>query len=334
VAIGESRERTYHNSKLDLEEGEVKAVIGAETQYNAVRVTSEVGAETDAAKVGDVDVARAYTGAKTESTIGAQAGASAGAEVNMKKLSDSKLVAEAGASTGVTVSGEATAGVEVVGINTDAKAESTTFVGASANAKSTVSKDGVNAKAGAFAGARAEGSVGGSVAGVVAKGTGEAWAGVGAEASGQAQFKNGKLTFGGEVGAGLGVGGKAGMEMTIDAGQTVKDAKQFGEASEGLARQVAPKVGSATHKVANNFARQQIEIQRKVNNGAYTAGKSATKRTTAAAKNVASEVNRIKVLTVKKPKVNVPTIRKPTIKKPTLKLAKKSKKKKSKKFPF
>ncbi|WP_372350702.1 hypothetical protein [Streptomyces sp. KL116D] len=49
--------------------------------------------------------------------------------------------------------------------------------------------------------------------------TGEAWAGVGAEANVDLGMKDGKFTIGGELGAGLGVGGKVGVNITVDPGK-------------------------------------------------------------------------------------------------------------------
>ncbi|MFF1689407.1 MULTISPECIES: hypothetical protein [unclassified Streptomyces] len=48
---------------------------------------------------------------------------------------------------------------------------------------------------------------------------GEAWAGVGAEAHADLGMKDGKFTIGGDVGVGLGLGGKAGFNVTVDTGK-------------------------------------------------------------------------------------------------------------------
>ena len=82
-------------------------------------------------------------------------------------------------------------------------------------------KDGLHAGAEAFAGAKATGSGSGDVAGIGAGVTGEAWAGVGAEANVDLGMKDGKFTIGGELGAGLGVGGKVGVNITVDPGKMV-----------------------------------------------------------------------------------------------------------------
>ena len=99
--------------------------------------------------------------------------------------------------------------------------EAKAFAGAEASAKVGFGKDGLHAGAEAFAGAKATGSVSADVAGVGAGVTGEAWAGVGAEANVDLGMKDGKFTIGGELGAGLGVGGKVGGNITVDPGKMV-----------------------------------------------------------------------------------------------------------------
>ncbi|MEV1024154.1 putative T7SS-secreted protein [Streptomyces sp. NPDC050264] len=99
------------------------------------------------------------------------------------------------------------------------QSEGKAFVGADAQAKLSAGKDGLHAGAEAFAGAKATGSASADVAGVGAGVTGEAWAGVGAEAKADLGMKNGKFTIGGEVGAGLGIGGKVGFNVSVDTGK-------------------------------------------------------------------------------------------------------------------
>lgn len=102
-----------------------------------------------------------------------------------------------------------------------AQAEGKAFVGAEAGANLGVGKDGLHAGAEAFAGAKATGSVSADVAGVGAGVSGEAWAGVGASANADLGMKDGKFTIGGELGVGLGVGGKVGFDVTVDPGKVV-----------------------------------------------------------------------------------------------------------------
>lgn len=98
-----------------------------------------------------------------------------------------------------------------------AQVQGSALVGANAEAKATVGKDGLHAGAEAFAGAKAEGSTSADVGGVGAGVTGEAWAGAGASASVDAgKGEDGKYHVGGEVGAGVGLGGKVGFQVTVD----------------------------------------------------------------------------------------------------------------------
>ncbi|SCK39004.1 putative T7SS-secreted protein [Streptomyces sp. WMMB 322] len=94
------------------------------------------------------------------------------------------------------------------------------FAGAQAEAKGSVGMDGVHGEAGAFAGAKAEAEGHASVAGIGVGGTAEGWAGAGAEAKFDAGFKDdGTFVVGGEVGVGLGLGGKLGGQVEIDPGK-------------------------------------------------------------------------------------------------------------------
>lgn len=125
---------------------------------------------------------------------------------------------KAGASgTAYLAQGSADGSVEwgVVGVQAEGKA----FVGADASVNVSAGKDGVHAGAEAFAGAKATGSASADVAGVGAGVNGEAWAGVGAEAHADVGMKEGKFTIGGDVGVGLGLGGKVGFNVTVDTGK-------------------------------------------------------------------------------------------------------------------
>lgn len=106
------------------------------------------------------------------------------------------------------------------------------FVGAEVNGNLTVGGNGLDAGIDAFAGARIEGEVHGDVGGIGAGLKGEAWAGVGAEANVTAGFnEDGKFKIGGELGAGVGVGGKVGFEITVDPSEVVKTAGDVANAA-------------------------------------------------------------------------------------------------------
>lgn len=105
-----------------------------------------------------------------------------------------------------------------VGVSGNAEA----MVGAAASAQGTVGWLGAQGNAEAFVGARASGDVSAEVAGVSAGAHGEAWAGLGAEASGQfGMGDDGKFHIGGSVGLAVGVGGKVGFDIAVDPSEVV-----------------------------------------------------------------------------------------------------------------
>lgn len=158
-----------------------------------------------ARQVGDVTLA----GQAEARALGGQASATAG-------ISRDGLNAQAKVNAYVAqVSAEGGAQLGPAEVNGLAKG----FVGAEAGAHGAVGLDGINVGADAFAGAKATGVVHGDVGGFGAGATGEAWAGIGAEADATfGQGEDGKWTIGGEAGVGLGVGGKVGFEFTVDPG--------------------------------------------------------------------------------------------------------------------
>ncbi|MFI1967389.1 putative T7SS-secreted protein [Streptomyces pathocidini] len=133
-------------------------------------------------------------------------------------VTDGKLEAKLGGSAYLAkASAEGSAEYGIVG----AKAAASGFAGAEASASASVGKDGVHMGAEAFAGAKATASASADVGGIGAGVTAEGWAGVGASASLDAGMKDGKFTIGGEVGAGLGLGGKISTEIQIDPGKVI-----------------------------------------------------------------------------------------------------------------
>lgn len=124
-----------------------------------------------------------------------------------------------------------------------AGAKGQAYAGAEAGAHASVGTQGLKVGAEAFAGAKAEGSVHADVAGVGAGVKGEAWAGVGASADATVGMDDGKFTIGGELGAGLGVGGKVGFEVTVDAGEVVDTVGDAADAVGDAASSAADAVG-------------------------------------------------------------------------------------------
>jgi Putative T7SS secretion signal domain len=193
---------------------------GIEGHYNVAEASAS----------GQTNVAGVELTGKAEASLGVQGSATAGIDQDGLKVG-------AEGSIGARASAEGSANYGIVGAN--AKGEA--FVGAEAGAGVTAGKDGLEAKAEAFAGARASGSVGGDVGGIGAGLKGEAWAGAGAEA--KATFgkgEDGKWHIGGEVGVGLGVGGKIGGEITVDPGKVVDTAGKAVDAIGDAASKLNP----------------------------------------------------------------------------------------------
>lgn len=101
----------------------------------------------------------------------------------------------------------------------EASGKGEAYVGAEAGVKGSIGTDGVHVGGEAFAGAKATAEGHASVAGVGVGGTAEAWAGAGAEAHFDAGMKDGKIVIGGDLGVGLGVGGKLGAQIELDPGK-------------------------------------------------------------------------------------------------------------------
>ena len=179
-------------------------------------VEGKVTGKTTAA---GVDLTGTATG-----TVGANGTAFAGV------TSDGAKVALNG-QVGANVVAEGKANYGILG----ATAKGSGFAGAEVDAGATAGKDGLDARAGAFAGAKASGSLGGDIGGVGAGGTAEGWAGVGAEADVQlGKGEDGKWHIGGSAGAGFGLGGKVGGEITIDPPKIADTAGKAVHAIGGL----------------------------------------------------------------------------------------------------
>jgi hypothetical protein len=179
-------------------------------------VEGKVTGKTTAA---GVDLTGTATG-----TVGANGTAFAGVTSDGAKVA---LNGQAGAS--VVAEGKANYGI------LGATAKGTGFAGAEVDASATAGKDGLDARAGAFAGAKASGSLGGDIGGIGAGAAAEGWAGVGAEADVQlGRGEDGKWHIGGSAGAGFGLGGKVGGEITIDPPKIADTAKGAAKAIGGL----------------------------------------------------------------------------------------------------
>ena len=176
-------------------------VVGGKAQGNLFGTGAK-----GAAQFGDVTAA----GQVDAKALGGQAIATAG-------ISRDGINAQAsvnGYLAQVSASGSAHLGMAEVGGSGQA------YVGGEAGAHGAIGTDGVRLGADAFAGAKATGEVHGDLGGLGAGATGEAWAGAGAEADATlGRGDDGKWHVGAEAGVGLGIGGKVGVEFTVDPGE-------------------------------------------------------------------------------------------------------------------
>lgn len=148
------------------------------------------------------------------------------------KIVSDGIEAEVGAkATVVRVEGKTGAEYGYAEVKAEASAE------VAAEAKGTASatlSEGVHVGGEAFAGAKADAKVSGDVAGVGGTAGVEGWAGVGAAADAEVGWDDGKVTIGGELGVGLGLGGKVDLDITIDAREVANAGGDLVDAIGGL----------------------------------------------------------------------------------------------------
>ena len=190
-----------------------------------------------------------------------------------------------GARAGAAVDAGASHTVGIDGTPVRTYVEGEAFVGVEADAQAGVSNTGAGVNAGAFAGARVSGKAGTEVGPVDTGVTGEAWAGVGAEAGAEVTYKNGEFGFDYGAGAAIGVGGKVGGSVSVDAGGAINGAKKVGSKINSTSRsatKTAKKAGATTKKAANVATKSTKKATKSVKK----AGKSATKSRKKARKTV------------------------------------------------
>jgi hypothetical protein len=177
------------------------------------------------------------------SLLGAGAEAHAGASV---------LGLTAGASAEAYLAKGSASGELNFGEHMGVKGEAEGFVGAKASAEGTLGWTGAQGSAEAFAGAKVEGNVSAEVAGVTAGLHGEAWAGAGAEASGQVGMgDDGKFHVGASVGIGLGIGGKVGFDFSVDPAAVVDTVQDVASDVADVASDVGRGVSNAAGAVGD-----------------------------------------------------------------------------------
>lgn len=206
---------TYSGTDFGVAEGDVSGTL--------LKIDPETGERKIGLVTANGSVAWFTAGAGAEARYGswfakadaefhalrAEGEASAGIEDGTARLQASGSLALLAGSASASAGGE----YGHVGAEVDA------LVGGYAEAGVTIGTEGVSGRAGAFVGAKIEGSVEAELAGVGAKASAEGWAGWGAEASFGATLQDdGTWTFGGDAGVAAGFGGSVSFEFTVDPG--------------------------------------------------------------------------------------------------------------------
>jgi hypothetical protein len=243
---------------------------------------------------------RASVDAKGSAWTGAQGRASAQAGASLDSGMYGKVGVEGRVGAGVT--GEAQThfgphGAGQVGATGSAMAGAETsngvFAGAmvisdSEKAAGLKSKVGLDASAGGFAGAKAEGAVSGGIGGSTVGVTGTAIAGVGAEAKFHASLEEGKdgknyLSIGGKAGVAVGVGAELEGGVHINVTPLVTLAEMGHDVGEALASEIKKEVAPVAHKIEHAVEHVVGEVKDDIKNGAKIAGDKV--------KDVASKLN-------------------------------------------
>lgn len=133
---------------------------------------------------------------------------------------DKGLGAEGSVHAGIQASTSGSVSAHDGLVSVDGKANA--MAGAEAEGRASVSRSGAELKGEAFAGAKADVTGGVQAGGVGLQATAEGWAGAGADGSANVSWDDGKLTVGASLGAAAGLGGKLGVEMTLEPAKTVE----------------------------------------------------------------------------------------------------------------
>lgn len=238
TALLEARARTY----------KTKTHIGAEAQAGLIR--AEYGGKGSVAlvKAGDTEVIGAGVYGKGEFFVGTQVNTQAG--VGMKGIlafAAASAAAFAGARVVVGAGGE----IRIVGVGVRVDGKGQAWAGAQGSAEVSVTPTGVKAEVEGFAGASAGVSGTASVAGIGVSGEADAYAGVGGKAGfGVGMTDEGDIVFSANAGGALGVGAGAGIEVSIDTDQFLKDGEKF----LATAGQLAEGAGEAAQDTAESVA--------------------------------------------------------------------------------
>lgn len=222
---------TDHGASLAITEDGLKGSANAE----AYLAKAEANGETDLGP------------AQLKGEASASVGAEAAADLT---VGPEGVKANAGASVGAKVDAEGSISAGAAELSGTVEASA----GAEADASFSAGKDGLNANVGAFAGARAEFGAAGDVGGIGAGVNGEVWAGAGVEADlAFGKDEDGKWRIGGEIGAGLGVGGKVGVDITIDPGKVMDTAADVADATQDAVNAIKANDPGALASALNPF---------------------------------------------------------------------------------
>ncbi|WP_372894374.1 hypothetical protein [Stieleria sp.] len=195
-------------------------------------------------------------GVRTESQLGGQ----------MDSKGDRTLGIHGNVQAGYFAGAEVTQSGRVGRVDIKNRLSGESFTGTELGGNAGLSQDGVGLGANAFAGSRVSGRLGTEVGTVGVGTTGEAWSGLGAEADARVGMKNGKLKLKGELGAALGVGGKIGVDASIDFNPIARDvsrhSRNVGKAASAVGRDlsktsktVSKDVKRTGKKVVNDIGR-------------------------------------------------------------------------------
>lgn len=176
-----------------------------------------------------------------------------------------------------------------ISLKTTASAEA--FVGAQGDAEATIvlgKEPRLRVGAGGFAGASASVSGGVEAAGLGVNGSATGWAGAGAKADLTLGFDKGKLKFGFDVGAALGVGGQLSWGISIDPKEVAGNVLAFGE--EGLKEtvDVVEKAGTLVGGLGKDIEKTAKNVGKDIKKTAKNVGKDIEKTGKSIIKGIAS----------------------------------------------
>lgn len=185
--------------------------------------------------------------------MGIRTGGHLGGE--MDSTGDRSLGAHGNVQAGYFADAHVTQSGRVGKVNITNQLSGSSFTGTEVGGNAGLSQNGVGLGANAFAGSRVSGRLGTEIGAVGVGTTGEAWSGLGAEADARVGMKNGKLKLKGELGAALGVGGKIGVDASIDFDPIARDVKKHGKNVGKAASTVGRDLGRAGKTVGNDVKR-------------------------------------------------------------------------------